>query len=42
MIPILAALEPEVLNNEWIEAWATTLVSMVVALEGYAISIERI
>jgi hypothetical protein len=42
MLPMLSALEPEVLNEEWIEACATTMAGLVVELEGYAASVEQV
>ena len=41
MLPILEAMEPEILNNEWMVASMETLAGLVLELEGTAAAIER-
>ena len=41
MLPILGAMEPEILNDEWMVASMETLAGLVLELEGTAAAIER-
>lgn len=42
MLPILRALEPEVMNPDWVKTAAEVLAFLVVELEGSAIRIETV
>lgn len=42
MIPILEAMEPEVLNHEWLKSAAESIAGLYLELEGAALAVDNV